>query len=402
MTQLTGKRILLGVTGGIAAYKAAELTRLLKTAGVEVRVVMTDAATAFVGPLTFQALSGNPVHTGLLDPAEESAMGHISLARWADLLLIAPATADFMARLRAGLAGDLLAALCLAAECPIALAPAMNRAMWDNPATRENLQVIEGRGMRVLGPAQGEQACGETGWGRMLEPAEIVEQLALGSASGPLAGLKVLVSAGPTREPIDPVRFISNRSSGKMGYAVAAAAAAAGARVLLVSGPVALEAPRGVDRVAVESAEDMRLAVFRRIGEQDIYIGAAAVADYTPAVAEERKIKKNDERISLQLARTRDILAEVAALPNPPFTVGFAAETHGLEDYARGKLQSKRLDMIAANLVGQAEGGFDSELNALQVFWNGGSARLEMASKQRVGAQLVELIAKRFHAKNTA
>ncbi len=402
MTQLTGKCILLGVTGGIAAYKAAELTRLLKTAGAEVRVVMTDAATAFVGPLTFQALSGNPVHTGLLDPAEESAMGHISLARWADLLLIAPATADFMARLRAGLAGDLLAALCLAAECPIVLAPAMNRAMWDNPATRENLQVIQGRGMRVLGPAQGEQACGETGWGRMLEPAEIVEQLALGSAPGPLVGLKVLVSAGPTREPIDPVRFISNRSSGKMGYAVAAAAVAAGARVVLVSGPVALEAPRGVDRVAVESAEDMRLAIFRHIGEQDIYIGAAAVADYTPAVAAERKIKKNDERVSLELARTRDILAEVAALTNPPFTVGFAAETHGLEDYARGKLQSKRLDMIAANLVGQAEGGFDSELNALQVFWNGGSARLEMASKQRVGAQLVELIAQRFHAKNTA
>jgi len=399
---LAGKRILLGVTGGIAAYKAAELTRGLRGAGAEVRVAMTSAATAFIAPLTFQALSGNPVHMDLLDTAEESAMGHISLSRWADLILIAPATADFLAKLRAGMADDLLSALCLAAQVPIALAPAMNQAMWSNPATQDNVACLKSRGFQCFGPASGEQACGETGLGRMLEPADMIQTMAGLFSSGWLAGLSVLISAGPTREAIDPVRYLTNRSSGKMGYALAEAARQAGARVSLVSGPVALSPPNGVTLVRVESAAQMFEAVLERAAHHDIYIGAAAVADYTPANVAEHKIKKHAEGLSLNLTRTRDILAAVAALapPNRPFTVGFAAETDNLETYARQKLEAKGLDMVAANQVGQAQGGFDSDENALSVFWPGGVALLPMASKSQIANYLIQLIVERHRAKH--
>lgn len=399
---LAGKRILLGVTGGIAAYKAAELTRGLRGAGAEVRVVMTSAATAFIAPLTFQALSGNPVHMDLLDAAEESAMGHISLSRWADLILIAPATADFLAKLRAGLADDLLSALCLAAQVPIALAPAMNQAMWSNPATQDNIAGLTARGLRFFGPAAGEQACGETGLGRMLEPVDLVEAAGGLFGSGALAGLSVLISAGPTREAIDPVRYLTNRSSGKMGYALAEAAREAGARVSVVSGPVALSPPNGVELVRVESAAQMFEAVLERAAHHDVYIGAAAVADYTPASVAENKIKKHAEGLSLTLTRTRDILAAVAALapPNRPYTVGFAAETDNLETYARQKLEAKGLDMVAANRVGQPQGGFDSDENALSVFWPGGETVLPMASKSQIAHHLIQLIAERHRAKH--
>jgi phosphopantothenoylcysteine decarboxylase/phosphopantothenate--cysteine ligase len=401
MGPLTNKHILLGITGGIAAYKAAELTRLLRARGAEVRIVMTRAATAFVGPLTFQALSGNPVHLDLLDPAEESAMGHIRLARWADLILIAPATADFIARIRLGLADDLLSTLCLAAEVPIAIAPAMNRAMWENPATRENVRALETRGLPVHGPAEGEQACGEMGYGRMLEPLAICEAVEKFFGTGPLAGLSVLISAGPTREPIDPVRYISNRSSGKMGYALARAALAAGAKVTLVSGPVHIAAPPAAELVRVETAQQMYQAVLERARDHDIYIGAAAVADYAPAAPAQQKIKKQDEAVVLNLTRTRDILSAVAALPDRPFAVGFAAETERLEEHARHKLEAKALDMIAANRVGQAQGGFDSEDNALEVFWPSGGARLDMAPKAVIATRLIQLITERLHAKNS-
>ena len=402
LSPLAGKRILLGVTGGIAAYKAAELTRALRGAGAEVRVAMTKAATAFVAPLTFQALSGNPVHQDLLDAAEESAMGHISLSRWADLILIAPASADFLAKLRAGLADDLLTALCLAAQVPIALAPAKNQAMWSNPATQDNAACLLGRGFRLFGPAEGGQACGETGLGRMLEPADIVREAEGLFRTGALAGLSVLVSAGPTREPIDPVRYLTNRSSGKMGFCLAQAALLAGAKVSLVSGPVALAPPQCAAMAKVESAAEMFEAVLERAPGHDIYIGAAAVADYTPTQVSESKLKKRGQELELRLTRTRDILAAVAALepPGRPFTVGFAAETHGLEAYARQKLETKGLDMIAANQVGQARGGFDSDENALRVFWHGGEAQLPMAAKPRIAAQLIELIAEHYRAKN--
>jgi len=400
LSQLANKHILLGVTGGIAAYKAAELTRLLRGQGAHVRVAMTQAATAFVAPLTFQALSGHAVHLNLLDMAEESAIGHIGLARWADLVLIAPATADFIAKLRCGLADDLLSTLCLATDAPIAIAPAMNRQMWKNPATSDNVNYLEARGMRMLGPAEGEQACGETGFGRMLDPFAICEAVARLFGAGPLAGLSILISAGPTREPIDPVRYISNRSSGKMGYALAEAAVAAGAKVTLVSGPVALQAPHAVELVKVESAREMCEAVMARACGHDIYIGAAAVADYAPTAIAERKIKKDDDSMVLNLNRTQDILATVAALQDGPFTVGFAAETDEVEAYARQKLLAKSLDMIAANRVGLTQGGFDSDLNALHVFWNGGEAHLAMAPKPLVASRLIDLIAERFHAKN--
>ncbi|MGZ8244172.1 bifunctional phosphopantothenoylcysteine decarboxylase/phosphopantothenate--cysteine ligase CoaBC [Methylomagnum sp.] len=399
MAPLADKKILLGVTGGIAAYKAAELTRLLRGAGAAVRVVMTPAATAFVQPLTFQALSGNPVHLELLDPAEESAMGHISLARWADLVLVAPATADFMARLRAGLADDLLSTLCLASSVPLVLAPAMNQAMWTHPATRDNAACLAQRGVRLLGPAAGEQACGEVGPGRMLEPADIVANLSGLLGGGPLAGLAVLISAGPTREAIDPVRYISNRSSGKMGYALADAAAALGAEVILVSGPTALAAPSVREWVRVESAADMYEAVMARAEAADIYIGAAAVADYTPVEAAPGKLKKTADAMTINLRKSHDILAAVAALEKRPFTVGFAAETDRLEDYARGKLAAKALDLVAANRVG-AGLGFDTDDNALFVCWNGGETRLPLASKRVIAEQLLRLIAERYHAKN--
>ena len=402
MSRLTEKRIILGVTGGIAAYKACDLTRQLIRAGACVRVVMTRAATSFVAPLTFQALSGNQVHLDLLDTEEESAMGHIRLARWADLILVAPATADFMARLRAGSAGELLDAVCLAAEVPVALAPAMNRAMWYNPATQENAAILAERRVHLLGPDKGMQACGESGFGRMMEPIELCQALEAIFTEKTLAGCSVLVSAGPTRESLDPVRYLTNRSSGKMGYALAQAAINAGAKVTLVSGPVLLEPPKEAIVVKVETAADMFNSVIGLASGHDIYIGTAAVADYTPAQVEEGKIKKHDEALTILLNRTRDILSAVAGLPNRPFTVGFAAETGNLEAHAKEKLESKGLDMIAANWVGQPEGGFDRDENALWVCWPGGEKYLPMASKQNIAIQLIELISENYSAqKNT-
>jgi phosphopantothenoylcysteine decarboxylase/phosphopantothenate--cysteine ligase len=398
MNELTGKHVLLGVTGGIAAYKSAELVRLLRRQGAHVRVVMTVAATEFVTPLTFQALSGNPVHTDLLDAGAEAAMGHIELARWADVLLIAPATADFIARLVSGRANDLLTAVCLACDATVAIAPAMNRVMWDNPATRDNLGTLKTRAVRVLGPAEGAQACGESGPGRMLEPAELVTALSDVFNSGVLAGRRVLVTAGPTREAIDPVRYLGNRSSGRMGYAVAAAAAEAGADVLLISGPVSLAIPARLRHIDVESAAEMYAAVMDEITGTDIFISVAAVADYRPQTIAEQKLKKTAATLSLELTRNPDILADVAALPEPPFTVGFAAETQAIVSNARDKLRVKKLDMIAANAVGQQQ-GFNCEDNALHVIWAQGEQQLALTGKVKLARQLVAIIAERFITK---
>jgi phosphopantothenoylcysteine decarboxylase/phosphopantothenate--cysteine ligase len=399
MSNLSGKHILLGVTGGIAAYKSAELVRRLREQDAQVRVVMTAAARCFITPLTLQALSGHTVHTDLLDPAAEAAMGHIELARWTDALLVAPASADFIARLAHGRANDLLAAVCLASEAPLAMAPAMNRAMWENAATRENIALLQQRGIRVFGPAHGSQACGETGPGRLQEPGELVEQLAGLFRSGRLTGLRILVTAGPTREAIDPVRYISNRSSGKMGYAVAAAAVEAGAAVTLISGPVSLSCPARVERVEVETSEEMHDAVMERIAGFDIFIAAAAVADYRPHRAATGKIKKSAGEMTLLLERNPDILAAVAALAGGPFTVGFAAETENVETHAVEKLRTKGLDMIAANEVG-AGTGFESEDNALHVLWEGGSVFLARTRKERLARQLLEVVATRYHSKH--
>jgi phosphopantothenoylcysteine decarboxylase/phosphopantothenate--cysteine ligase len=395
MNELSGKHILLGVTGGIAAYKSAELVRQLRRQGAEVRVVMTAAATEFVTALTFQALSAHPVHTDLLDAGAESAMGHIELARWADVLLIAPATADFIARLVAGRADDLLTTVCLACDATVAVAPAMNRAMWENPATRDNITTLKQRGVRVLGPAEGVQACGESGPGRMLEPAELVTGISVLFDSGVLAGQRVLVTAGPTREAIDPVRYISNRSSGRMGYAVAAAAAEAGADVLLISGPVSLATPARVRRIDVESAAEMYAAVMNEIARTDIFISVAAVADYRPESIALQKLKKSAATMSLELIPNPDILAAVAALPDAPFTVGFAAETQAIEVNARDKLRTKNIDMIAANAVGQQQ-GFDCEDNALHVIWEQGEQQLALTGKAKLSRQLVAIIAEQF------
>ena len=395
------KRILLGVSGGIAAYKSAELVRLLKKQGAEVQVVMTQSAIQFISPLTFQALSGNPVHTELLDADVENAMGHINLARWADVLLIAPATANIIAKLAHGLADDLLSTLYLAATCPVVVAPAMNQAMWNKVVTQENIQTLRRHGVKVIGPEQGDQACGETGYGRMTEPTAICAQLFAQTEQESLedkhylAGHKVLISAGPTCEPLDPVRYLTNRSSGKMGYALAIAALKAGAEVTLVSGPVALAAPVGVDLIKVTTAEQMHQAVISKATTHSIYIGAAAVADYSPVLSQPEKIKKHTEQLTLVLQKTKDILADVSALNGRPFTVGFAAETHDLENYARDKLTRKNVDMIAANWVGQEQGGFDSDQNALHVFWADGDKTLAMTDKSQLAEQLMALIAER-------
>lgn len=403
MPELDGKRILLGVTGGIAAYKSPDLVRRLKEKGADVQVVMTAGATRFVTPVTFQAVSGREVRDDLWDRAAEAAMGHIELARWADLILVAPASADFLARLTAGLANDLLSTVCLATTAPIAVAPAMNRAMWDSAPTRENVARLAQREIGVFGPGAGDQACGEVGEGRMLEPDEIValtiERLAGGC--GPLAGKRVVVTAGPTREAIDPVRFISNRSSGKMGYAVAAAARSAGADVTLISGPVSLDTPEGVTRVDIESAEQMHSSVDEAVKGADVFIAAAAVADYSPESPAGQKIKKNDDNMRLDLSRAPDVLASVARREDRPFVVGFAAETENLEANARGKLERKGLDMIAANLVGPGK-GFDVDENALEVIWRDGQKTLTAAPKTELAKTLVELICEQLAARNAA
>lgn len=397
MNPLAFRHVLLGVSGGIAAYKAAELTRRLRAEGVEVRVVMTRAAQAFVGPLTFQALSGNPVRLDILDPTAEAGMDHIELARWADLVLVAPASADVMARLAAGMADDLLTTLALATQAPLALAPAMNQRMWQHPATQANARLLADRGVRLLGPAAGAQACGETGPGRMLEPGDIVAALLGSRPASPLAGRRILVTAGPTREALDPVRYLGNRSSGRMGYALAQALAARGAQVVLVSGPTALAAPLGLERIQVESALEMRAAVMARIADQDIFVAAAAVADYRVADPAPRKIKKGQPELTLRLVRNPDILAEVAARPDPPFTVGFAAETERVEEQARAKLQAKGLDMIAANRVGGATGGFEREDNALTVIRRDGRLNhLPLMPKAHLAEALTDLIAETY------
>lgn len=399
MGALTEKRILLGITGGIAAYKSVDLTRRLVERDAQVQVVMTPAATQFVGPLTFQAVSGRPVRLALLDTQAEAGMGHIEMARWPDLILIAPASADFIARLAHGFANDLLSTLCLASDRPIALAPAMNRLMWQNPATQENCQLLERRGMHLWGPASGGQACGEVGEGRMLEPLELRDHVAdFFTRPGVLQGMKVLITAGPTREAIDPVRYISNRSTGTMGFAVAAAAAQAGADVTLVSGPVGLTTPAGVARIDVESALQMYDAVMARAHDAHLFIATAAVADYRSVARAEHKLKKDQSTLQLNLERNPDILAAVAALNDPPFTVGFAAETQRVLEYADAKRRQKRLDMIAANQVGIAGSGFESTENALWVLWEGGERHLPRAAKTVLAQALIPLIAERYHA----
>jgi phosphopantothenoylcysteine decarboxylase/phosphopantothenate--cysteine ligase len=396
MSDSAPRRILLGITGGIAAYKAAELVRLLRKQGCEVRVVMTDAATQFITPMTLQALSGNPVRTSLFDEMHEAAMGHIELARWADQVLVAPASADFMARLAAGMANDLLTTLCLATRAPVALAPAMNQAMWSNPATQANVRTLRQRDISLWGPAEGDQACGENGPGRMLEPSELLAQLDGNRQAGVLSGVHVLLTAGPTWEAIDPVRYVGNRSSGKMGFALAGAFRDVGAEVVLVSGPVGLPTPGGVRRIDVESASEMLDAVMAEVTQQDIFVACAAVADYRPRQVADQKIKKEQASLSIDMTRNEDILAAVAALDEAPFTVGFAAETQDAVAYAEGKRQAKGVDMVAANLVGAAEGGFGRDENALTVVWEGGRREMPMAPKSEIATNLVALIAEHY------
>ncbi len=395
-------KVVVGVTGGIAAYKSAELIRRLREKELEVRVVMTRAAREFITPLTLQALSGYPVRHDLFDEAAEAAMGHIELARWADVVLVAPASADFIAKLAHGFANDLLSTLCLATAARVIAVPAMNRQMWASGATQENCSTVLRRGVLLLGPAEGDQACGEVGPGRMLDPVEIVSRLAQLTGGGPMADLSVLVTAGPTQEAIDPVRYVSNYSSGKMGYAIAQAAADAGALVTLVSGPTGLGVPSGARRMDVLSAEEMYRTVMALAPEQDIFIGAAAVADYRPDDVKTQKIKKTSEEMVLRLARNPDILAAVAALPHPPFTVGFAAETENLEQHAREKLEKKSLDLIAANQVNAPGIGFGSEDNALQLYWRGGSKELPRSPKPAIARELIQVVYDRYRAKNPA
>ena len=403
---MASQNIILGVSGGIAAYKTPELVRRLRDRGAAVQVVMTHSAREFVTETTLQAVSGMPVRTDLWDSQAEAAMGHIELARWADLVLIAPATAQIMARMAAGSAADLLTTLCLATEAPVVIAPAMNHVMWSHPAVQENRQKLADHGVRILGPDIGDQACGESGPGRMLQPdaivAAVTAPIAVADVEPPLlAGKKVLITAGPTREALDPVRFISNRSSGKMGYALAEAARQAGAEVILVSGPVNIAVPDGVNLVNVESAQQMFSATHEHIEGVDIFIGAAAVADYRPANLEEQKIKKDAGEMSIDLVRVPDILASVAKIDNGLFTVGFAAETENLRDYARAKLDKKNLDMIVANLVGENL-GFDADDNAVEVYWRDGEHSFPIATKSALADDLIKLVSERYLEKLTA
>ncbi|MGC3872689.1 bifunctional phosphopantothenoylcysteine decarboxylase/phosphopantothenate--cysteine ligase CoaBC [Halomonas sp. GXIMD04776] len=431
---LVGRRILLGISGGIAAYKSAQLARLLKKAGAEVRVVMTEGAQAFITPLTLQALTGEAVRTSLLDPEAEAGMGHIELARWAELILIAPATADLMARLAHGHADDLLTTLCLASHAECVLAPAMNQAMWGHPATLDNARRLQDYGWRLLGPEAGDQACGDVGPGRMLEPETIVAELfpkaplymgpgdaptsnssspqeafVAGSRTGDASGLTITITAGPTREALDPVRYLSNHSSGKMGFALAHAAAERGARVRLVSGPVALETPPGVERIDVESAVEMLAAAREAAADSDIFIGCAAVADYRAEQVAEHKIKKtsDNDALTLRLVKNPDIIATIAESPTDarPFVVGFAAETQDLERYARDKLMRKNLDMIVANDVGQAGLGFGTDDNAALLLWREapdapGRLDLPPQSKTALAARIIDTAVKRLHMIN--
>lgn len=397
MTKLQGQHVVLGVTGGIAAYKSPDLVRRLREQGADVTVIMTASAERLVSPTVFQAVSGETVRGDLWDEKAESAMGHIELARWADLILIAPATANLMAQLAGGSAENLLTTVCLASDAPVVLVPAMNQGMWRNASTQANRKKLEGRNVRFIGPEEGEQACGDEGPGRMTEPVDIVARLGMGKVAGILRGLQVMVTAGPTREAIDPVRFVSNKSSGKMGFAIARAAADAGALVTLIAGPVSLTTPKGVERVDVESAIDMYDAAMDRIGSTDIYIGAAAISDYRPAQMVAKKIKKIAATFSLEMVKSPDLLAAVALLDNGPFTVGFAAETDNLEKHALTKLESKRLDMIVANLVG-AGVGFDRDDNSAVIMWAGSRQAVPNMAKTELARQLVAMIASRYRA----
>lgn len=431
MRALQDKKIILGISGGIASYKSAILARRLIDEGADVRVVMTAGAQAFITPLTFQALTGNPVHTDLLDPSAEAAMGHIELARWADIILIAPASANVMARLSHGFANDLLTTLCLATSAPLMLAPAMNQMMWNNLATKQNAETLQSRGITLLGPGEGEQACGETGAGRMLEPEQlrdlvikfansesinklsshagtaITETQHSSAANQPsayaahhrsLAGLHFVITAGPTVEPIDPVRYITNKSSGKMGFALAAAAIKQQARVTLIAGPVSLGTPHGATRIDVESAKSMHAAALNAVHNADVFISVAAVADYRVETISEEKIKKNDDAMNLTLVRNPDILASIAAMPQRPFCVGFAAETENVEQNAKGKLVKKKLDIIAANQVAQPDSPvFGADTNSLDVYWpNDGHHHIASAPKKQVAAELLDIIADRL------
>lgn len=394
--KLQGKKVLLGITGGIAAYKSAELCRNLKKAGVEVRVVMTKGAQAFITPLTLQALSGNPVHHDLLDPAAEAAMGHIELARWADFIVIAPASADFMARLNAGMADDLLTTLCLATNSPIAVAPAMNQQMWANPATQNNIQQLIKKGIEIWGPAEGDQACGDVGPGRMLEPTNLLNLIDDHFNDKPLQGQRWLITAGPTVEPIDPVRYLANRSSGKMGFAIAEAAAKAGAEVILVTGPVNLMISAVIRRIDVQTAQQMFEAVQSEFKGIDIFVACAAVSDYRPKEAATQKLKKqSDNGLTIELTQNPDIL-KWAAEQNTAFCVGFAAETNNIEEYAEAKMAKKGINVICANDVSRKDIGFSSDNNEVSVYYkNNGAMQVEQlgpALKTVIAQQLVSFL----------
>jgi len=394
MGSLSNKQILLGVTGGIAAYKSADLVRRLQDAGASVRVVMTRAAQEFITPLTMQALSGFPVHTTLLDPEAEAGMGHIQLARWADLVLVAPASADFIARLSQGMGDDLLTTICLATAAPIAIAPAMNQGMWHSESTQDNLALLAKRKVHIFGPASGGQACGDVGLGRMLEPLQLVEAASGLFKTGVLAGKKVVITAGPTREAIDPVRYISNYSSGKMGYALAQAAVEAGAQTVLISGPVTVSAPERVQLIKVDSAQQMLEASLVEAGDCDLFIAAAAVADYRPAQVAEQKIKKGgDDELTLRLIKNPDIVASIASLPQRPFTVGFAAESERLLEHARAKLERKKLDLVIANDITGEGIGFNSDDNAVTIVSHTREITLSQRSKQQLARELIAHIA---------
>ncbi|ELY4721537.1 bifunctional phosphopantothenoylcysteine decarboxylase/phosphopantothenate--cysteine ligase CoaBC [Cronobacter sakazakii] len=399
---LAGKKIVLGVSGGIAAYKTPELVRRLRERGAEVRVAMTEAAKAFITPLSLQAVSGYPVSDSLLDPAAEAAMGHIELGKWADLVILAPATADLIARVAAGMANDLVTTICLATPSPVAVVPAMNQQMYRNIATQQNIERLASRGLRIWGPDSGSQACGDVGPGRMLDQLEIVELAVKHFAPvNDLQHLNIMITAGPTRERLDPVRYITNDSSGKMGFAIAAAASARGARVTLVAGPVALATPPGVERIDVESALEMEAAVQQRAQQQQIFIGCAAVADYRAETISSEKIKKQGDELTLKMVKNPDIVAGVAALSqNRPYVVGFAAETNNVEEYARQKRQRKNLDLICANDVSQAGHGFNSDTNALHLFWQEGDKVLPLERKALLGQRLLDEIVTRYDEKN--
>ena len=402
MMSLAGKKIVLGVSGGIAAYKAPELVRRLRDRGAEVRVAMTEAAKAFITPMSLQAVSGYPVSDSLLDPAAEAAMGHIELGKWADLVILAPATADLIARVAAGMANDLVSTICLATPSPVAVVPAMNQQMYRAAATQHNLGVLASRGLLLWGPDSGSQACGDVGPGRMLDPLEIVDLAAAHfSPVKDLQHLNIMITAGPTREPLDPVRYITNHSSGKMGFAIAAAAARRGANVTLISGPVSLATPAQVKRIDVTTALEMDAAVQANVQMQQIFIGCAAVADYRAAAVADEKIKKQGDEITLKMVKNPDIVAGVAALSaHRPYVVGFAAETNNVEEYARQKRSRKNLDLICANDVSGAQQGFNSDNNALHLFWQDGDKVLPLESKALLGQQLLDEIVTRYDEKN--